>query len=126
MHLSEDKLARLLEENADEPCAGLIANLLKERPIATTDEPCRGVRVEMRSALPHAAKGEMETSICRTFQALRIAVNVEFSALDLSAAAVLSKPAVPSDIHVIEQLAVFHEDVIGGELASSDEDDPHG
>ena len=106
MHLSEDKLARLLEENAD--------------------EPCRGVRVEMRSVLPHAAKGEIETSICCAFQALRTAENVEFSALDLSAAAVLSKPAVPSDIHVIEQLAAFHEDVIGGELASSAEDDPHG
>jgi 16S rRNA (cytosine1402-N4)-methyltransferase len=33
-------------------------------------------------ALPRASKGDVETSIRRTFQALRIAVNDEFSALD--------------------------------------------
>lgn len=82
MHLSEDNVARLLEENADEPHAGLIANLLKDRPIATTGELCRSVRAGMASALPRAPKEEVETSIRRVFQALRIAVNDEFPALD--------------------------------------------
>jgi 16S rRNA (cytosine1402-N4)-methyltransferase len=81
-HVSESKLARLLEENADEPHAGLIAKLLRERPMATTEELCRGIRAGMASAVPHAAKEEVERSIRRTFQALRIAVNDELSALD--------------------------------------------
>ena len=39
--LSEEKLARLLEDNADEPHAALIAGLLKQPPITTTDDLCR-------------------------------------------------------------------------------------
>lgn len=81
-HLSEEKLARVLEDNADEPHARLIAGLLTKQPIATTEELCRRVRAGITLALPRAAKDEVEASIRRTFQALRIEVNDEFSALD--------------------------------------------
>jgi 16S rRNA (cytosine1402-N4)-methyltransferase len=81
-HLSQDTLTRLLEEHADEPHADLIARLLKAQPIATTEELARCVRAGLTSARPRATKDDVETSIRRTFQALRIAVNDELSALD--------------------------------------------
>jgi 16S rRNA (cytosine1402-N4)-methyltransferase len=80
--LSEEKLARVLQENADEPRARLIAALLKTRPVTTTEELSRRVRAGIVAADPRAAKEDVETSIRRTCQALRIAVNDEFSALD--------------------------------------------
>jgi 16S rRNA (cytosine1402-N4)-methyltransferase len=81
-HLSQERLARLLEENADEPHAALIADLLKAEPIATTQELSRCVRAGLASARLRVSKDDVETSIRRTFQALRIAVNDELSALD--------------------------------------------
>ena len=81
-HLSEKKLARILEEHADEPHASLIAGILKQHAIGTTEELARRVREGLTSARPNVAKTQMEASIRRTFQALRIAVNDEFSALD--------------------------------------------
>ena len=80
--LSEDKLAALLTENADEPHAGLIASLLKQQPVATTHAVERVVRTGLTEALPQLAKTDVTMSVRRTFQALRIAVNGEFSALD--------------------------------------------
>jgi len=80
--LSEDKLAALLTENADEPHAGLIASLLKQQPVATTHAVERVVRTGLTEALPRLAKTDVKMSVRRTFQALRIAVNGEFSALD--------------------------------------------
>jgi 16S rRNA (cytosine1402-N4)-methyltransferase len=81
-HVSEDQLARILEENSDEPQARVIATGLKQQPIATTQELCRRVRETLTSTRMHLPKDEIETSIRRTFQALRIAVNDEFSALE--------------------------------------------
>jgi len=81
-HLSVEKLARLLEDNADEPHASLIAGLLKQPPMTTTEDLCRSISRGITQALPRAGKREVEASIRRTFQALRIAVNDEFSALD--------------------------------------------
>ena len=81
-HLSEDKLARLLEENADEPGARMIARALKAQAITTTEGLCRTVRAAIVAERPQASYADVETSIRRTFQALRIAVNGEFSALD--------------------------------------------
>jgi len=80
--LSEEQLTSLLEENADEPHAGLIASLLKEGPIETTDALERVVRKGLRSALPRLAEDEATMSVRRTFQALRIAVNDEFGVLE--------------------------------------------
>src|SRR6185436_3074659 len=79
--LTADKLAALLTENA-EPHARLIADLLKEKPVTTTHAVERVVRTGLSRALPNLAKTDVKMSVRRTFQALRIAVNDEFSALD--------------------------------------------
>jgi 16S rRNA (cytosine1402-N4)-methyltransferase len=80
--LSEEKLAALLEENADEPHAGLIAHLLKQQPPATTHALDRLVRTALASTVPDLPKPDVKMSVRRTFQALRIAVNDELSKLD--------------------------------------------
>ncbi len=80
--LSEEKLASLLTENADEPHARLIAKLLKQRPLTTTHAVERVVRMGLVKAIPQLAKTDVKMSVRRTFQALRIAVNDEFGALD--------------------------------------------
>ena len=80
--LSEEKLASLLTENADEPHARLIANLLKQKPLTTTHAIERVVRMGLVKAIPTLAKTDVKMSVRRTFQALRIAVNDEFGALD--------------------------------------------
>ena len=49
-HVSEEKLKLLLEENADEPHARLIARALKKQPIGTTQELARIVRDGIISA----------------------------------------------------------------------------
>jgi 16S rRNA (cytosine1402-N4)-methyltransferase len=80
--LSEAQLALLLTENADEPHAELIAGLLKEKPMTTTHAVERIVRTGLNRAIPTLAKNDVKMSVRRTFQALRIAVNGELSALD--------------------------------------------
>jgi len=77
-----EKLVRLLEENADEPHALEIAGKLHHQRLATTQELARLVRNAVIAVRPRAPKDEVEASVRRTFQALRIAVNEEFSALD--------------------------------------------
>lgn len=79
---SKEDLARLLEENADEPHAHLIAGLLKQQALETTHALDRVLRAGLTAAHPGLAKTDVKMSIRRTFQALRIAVNDEFSALD--------------------------------------------
>ncbi len=80
--LGEERLARILDDNADEPQAAVIARLLKGHPPRTTHEAERVVRLGLVAAFPALAKPEVKMSVRRTFQALRIAVNDEFSALD--------------------------------------------
>ncbi len=80
--LREEQIAVLLDENADEPHAAIIAALLKQRPLNTTHAAERMVRVGLTSALPKLSKADVKMSVRRTFQALRIAVNDEFSTLD--------------------------------------------
>jgi 16S rRNA (cytosine1402-N4)-methyltransferase len=79
---SDSELTQLLEVNADEPHARLIAHLLKSQPLETTEALARLLRAGLTSALPEIAKADVKMSTRRTFQALRIAVNDEFSALD--------------------------------------------
>ncbi len=79
---SEEDLARLLEEHADEPHAALIAHLLKRHAPDTTHAVNRVLRAGLISARPHLSNAEVKMSTRRTFQALRIAVNDELSALD--------------------------------------------
>ena len=80
--VSEDALSALLTENADEPHARFIASLLTRTPVQTTHALERLVRTGLTAARPELAKADVKMSVRRTFQALRIAVNDEFSALD--------------------------------------------
>ena len=80
--VSEDTLAVWLTEHADEPHARLIASILKRQPIDTTHAIERLVRVGLHAALPTIDKRDVKVSMRRTMQALRIAVNDEFTALD--------------------------------------------
>jgi len=72
------ELADLLQENADEPHAALVASVLAGKHFSTTVALANAVRV----ALPRFDREEVDLSVRRVFQALRIAVNDEFSALD--------------------------------------------
>ena len=73
-----DALAALLEENADEPRAAFLAPHLAGKSFATTSALARAIR----SVLPRLQKEESDLTIRRVFQAIRIAVNDEFSALE--------------------------------------------
>ena len=77
--LSVEKLTAILNDNADEPHAKLLAQALAETDHATT----RSLAEAVRRALPHRVNEEdREATVRRAFQALRIAVNEEFTALD--------------------------------------------
>ena len=73
--ISADKLERLFQENADEPRAAFLAEQLAGREFATTIELAGHVRSLLIAS-------DAEETIRRIFQALRIAVNEEFNALD--------------------------------------------
>jgi len=75
-----DKLARLLERNADEPHADLLAAALKAGAIETTGHLAEVVRDAL--GVLRLSDEEATASIRRTFQALRVAVNDEFATLD--------------------------------------------
>ena len=77
--ISADALAELFQENADEPRAAELATALARRSFATTNELARAIR----AASPRLSKDESDLTVRRVFQALRIAVNDEFSALDM-------------------------------------------
>lgn len=74
---SEEKLAALLLENADEPHSRIVAAALAGNRFDTTTALAQAIR----DALPRQTGDEQENSIRRVFQALRIAVNDEFGAL---------------------------------------------
>ncbi len=71
-------LAKLLIENADEPRAVELADAMAGRSFATTAQLAGAIR----SALSGAKKDDVDLTVRRVFQALRIEVNDEFSALD--------------------------------------------
>jgi 16S rRNA (cytosine1402-N4)-methyltransferase len=81
-HAREETLASIFAEYSDEPHAREIARALKSSttPVAATDELATLVRRTVAAA--RARADEPETSVRRVFQALRIAVNDEFSALE--------------------------------------------
>jgi 16S rRNA (cytosine1402-N4)-methyltransferase len=69
----------MLEENADEPRAQELANALAGRTFPTTKALAAGVR----AVIPQINKDEADLTVRRVFQAVRIEVNDEFSALDM-------------------------------------------
>jgi 16S rRNA (cytosine1402-N4)-methyltransferase len=71
-------LADLLFENADEPNASTLATALAGRNFATTT----ALTEVIRTAQPRLNREDSDLTVRRVFQALRIAVNDEFSALD--------------------------------------------
>jgi 16S rRNA (cytosine1402-N4)-methyltransferase len=71
-------LSALLADNADEPHAAVIASAVAGQKFPTTTSLARAIR----EALPRVGKDELDLTVRRVFQALRIAVNDEFSALD--------------------------------------------
>lgn len=80
--LGHDELALLLTTNADEPHAGVIAGILKREQPETMHALTRLIRLGLSAALPGLPKAGVKMSIRRTLQALRIAVNGEFTALE--------------------------------------------
>lgn len=73
------KLAELLVENADEPHAERLAGILAGKSFPST----RALAEAVRRGLPGGILDEeRENTVRRVFQALRIAVNEEFTALD--------------------------------------------
>jgi 16S rRNA (cytosine1402-N4)-methyltransferase len=77
--IASEALAAVLTENADEPHAPLLATALAGQEFATT----RALGEAIRRALPRKmTEEEGDETVRRVFQALRIAVNDEFSALE--------------------------------------------
>jgi 16S rRNA (cytosine1402-N4)-methyltransferase len=85
--VTRQQLRELLVDNADEPYAVLLAAALQGQYVETTTQLAALVRQTLRSTfkrgLPEADRqAETKKALQRTFQALRIAVNDEFGALD--------------------------------------------
>ena len=80
------KLEELLTENADEPHALLLAAALSSAhsrvPITTTTALAAQIRQALAAQPRPPREEDAELSVRRVFQALRIAVNDEFGALD--------------------------------------------
>ena len=73
-----EKLAIVLTDNADEPRADSLAEALAGKKFTTTTEFARAIR----GAVKISEEEEMDKTVRRVFQAVRIAVNEEFTALD--------------------------------------------
>lgn len=81
--LSEEKLAAILRDYADEPQAELLAQAIKRRlPLSTTSALAHAVREAFSGVKPRPAEAVVKKALQRTFMALRIATNDEFGVLD--------------------------------------------
>jgi 16S rRNA (cytosine1402-N4)-methyltransferase len=76
--VSAAALTDIFSENADEPRAGRLAEKLAGKRFVTTTE----LTAAVRAMLPELDDERREMTVRRVFQALRIAVNEEFSALE--------------------------------------------
>jgi 16S rRNA (cytosine1402-N4)-methyltransferase len=85
--ISSEKLALALTENADEPHAELLARELTTRrvktPFTRTLQLAESIRTILSEHKPRRDPEADDDSVRRVFQAIRIAVNDEFGALDL-------------------------------------------
>jgi 16S rRNA (cytosine1402-N4)-methyltransferase len=77
-NITTEPLEMLLRENADEPHADTLATALAGRNFPLTTDLSQAIR----KALPASPPEDQEKSVRRVFQAIRIAVNEEFTALD--------------------------------------------
>ncbi len=76
---SAEQVSAMLAENADEPLASLLGPALAGKDFART----RQLRDAVLACLPRRlSEDERDATVRRVFQALRIAVNEEFGALD--------------------------------------------
>ena len=82
--ISEKALEKILFVNSDEPHAKTIARAIHKNcsKISTTKALADTIKETLASMAPACSPVEITTSIRRTFQALRIEVNDEFSALE--------------------------------------------
>lgn len=82
--LTDTQLATLLRDNADEPNANKIAAeiLWAHRDTPLTTRTLTDLLKNIVKTIPHPVGAVPEDAIPRVFQALRIAVNDEFSAID--------------------------------------------
>ena len=76
--VSAEKLETALHENADEPRAQSLAEALAGRSYANTQAFAQAIRESVRIS----DEDEIDLTVRRVFQAVRIAVNEEFVALD--------------------------------------------
>jgi 16S rRNA (cytosine1402-N4)-methyltransferase len=76
--IKSESLTEMLAENSDEPHAAELAAALAGKTFTTT----RSLAVAIRATLPRLGKEDSDLTVRRVFQALRIAVNDEFSALE--------------------------------------------
>ncbi len=78
-----EKLTLLLEENADEPRAALIAQHLCKAGRQTPLTRTKVLAESIRQGLPRTVSADdADATVRRVFQAIRIAVNEEFTVLD--------------------------------------------
>ena len=84
--LDESELAKLLDENADEPRAAVFADAIliahAHKPLMTTHALAEVVRNAF-DRTRHITTDSADSAVRRVFQALRIAVNDEFGAIDM-------------------------------------------
>jgi 16S rRNA (cytosine1402-N4)-methyltransferase len=76
--VSPEKLAHILADNSDEPHAAELAPALAGRSFLTTTDLAAAIRGKLLAV----GEDERELSVRRVFQAIRIEVNEEFTALD--------------------------------------------
>ena len=82
-HCKTERLARVLAEGSDEPYAELLAEAITAATSEATIETTHQLRRVIDNALPRRMNDEdRSATVTRAFQAIRIAVNEEFSALD--------------------------------------------
>jgi 16S rRNA (cytosine1402-N4)-methyltransferase len=76
--IQPDALAQMLEDFSDEPNAAQLAPALAGKSFSSTLQLAHAIR----AALPRQGREDSDLTVRRVFQALRIAVNDEFSALE--------------------------------------------
>ncbi len=85
--LDQQDLEEVLQDNADEPHARLLSETIvrahSQKPLTTTSELARVVKTAMQSLPLQRRESEDSGPLKRVFQALRIAVNEEFTALEM-------------------------------------------